>query len=125
MLRTFALSTIVCTICVGAGAQPAKLDANKRVLENPAGMTLYVFDRDEVGVDKTSQCNGECAKRWPPFLASTSDKASNDWSVEPRQDGSKQRAYKGRPLYTFSGDKSPGETNGLSQNGNTWHVAQP
>ena len=125
MRRTIALLMIVCTICVGAYAQPVKLDTNKRILEDPAGMTLYVFDRDEVGVDRTSQCNGECAKRWPPFLASASDKVNNDWGVEPRQDGSKQWTYKGRPLYTFSGDKGPGETNGLSQNGNTWHVAQP
>ena len=125
MLRTFVLSAIVSTICFGANAQQVKLDNDKHVLENSTGMTLYVFDRDEVGVDKTSQCNGECAKRWPPFLTSASDKANGDWGIEPRQDGSKQWAYKGRPLYTFSGDKGPGQTNGLSQNGNTWHVAQP
>ena len=47
-----------------------------------------------------------------------------DWSVITRKGGSKQWAYKGRPLYTYEKDKRPGETkdDGAEK---TWHQAMP
>jgi predicted lipoprotein with Yx(FWY)xxD motif len=56
------------------------------VLTNPAGMTLYTFDKDAAGSGK-SVCNGDCAMKWPPFAAGTSDRGSGDYSVITRDDG--------------------------------------
>ncbi len=91
-----------------------------QTLVDPSGMTLYTFDRD---ADGKSACNGSCAKNWPPFSAASST-ASGAWSVVTRDDGSKQWAYKGKPLYTWAKDTKPGDVTGDGFN-NVWHVAQP
>jgi predicted lipoprotein with Yx(FWY)xxD motif len=44
--------------------------------------------------------------------------------VITREDGSKQWAYKGKPLYTWTKDQKPGEKTGDNFN-NVWHVATP
>jgi predicted lipoprotein with Yx(FWY)xxD motif len=85
------------------------------------GMTLYVFDRDASG---KSNCNGPCAVNWPPLVADTDAKAAGDFAFITREDGRKQWAYKGKPLYTWSKDKNPGDTNGDGVN-NVWHIAAP
>lgn len=85
------------------------------------GMTLYVFDRDASG---KSNCNGPCAVNWPPLIADTDAKVSGDFSFITRDDGRKQWAYKGKPLYTYGKDKSPGDTGGNGVN-NVWHIAAP
>src|SRR6478609_7172807 len=81
--------------------QPANVAGG--MLTNPAGMTLYVFDRDTAGSGK-SACNGPCATNWPPLMASDGAKPSGDYGLVTRDDGMKQWAYKGKPLYTWSKD---------------------
>ena len=49
-----------------AAEAPAKKANN--VLVNPAGMTLYVWDKDQANSGK-SGCNDKCAVNWPPFTA--------------------------------------------------------
>ncbi len=107
-------------------AQPAKIAATAKgeMLQAPNGMTLYVLDRDVSGQGK-STCNGDCAKLWPPLAVSDGSKATGDWSVIARDDGTSQWAYKGRPLYTWSKDTKPGETSGDNFAGGKWHVARP
>ena len=85
-------------------------------------MTLYTFDRDATG---KSNCNGQCAVNWPPLGADGGSQPVGNWSVVTRDDGSKQWAYKGQPLYTWVKDQKPGDTTGNGVNNNTWHVAQP
>jgi predicted lipoprotein with Yx(FWY)xxD motif len=85
-------------------------------------MTLYTFDRDVPG---KSNCNGQCAANWPPLRADGTSQPSGNWSVVTRDDGSKQWAYKGKPLYTWVKDQKPDDTTGNGVNNNTWHVAQP
>ena len=68
-------------------------------------MTLYVFDRDAGG---KSACNGPCAANWPPLLVVGDGKAAGDWTIIVRDDGGKQWAYKGKPLYTWSKDTKAG-----------------
>jgi len=92
------------------------------VLADIKGMTLYAFDRDTTA-DK-SACNGQCAQNWPPLMASGDAKPTGDWTVVTRDDGSKQWANKGKPLYTWSKDAKPGDTTGEGVN-NVWHVAKP
>ena len=90
------------------------------VLTNTAGMTLYTFDKDAGG---KSACNGPCATNWPPLKAAADAKASGDWSIITRDDGSKQWAIKGKPLYNYSKDTKAGDKAGDNFN-NLWHVAK-
>ena len=94
------------------------------VLVSPNQMTLYVFDKDVVGSGK-SGCNGPCATNWPPLAAPSGAKPIADWSPVTRDDGSKQWAYKGRPLYTWAKDTKPGDTTGDGMASNAWHTAKP
>ncbi|MBF8804052.1 hypothetical protein [Pseudomonas asiatica] len=76
------------------------------MLVDHAGMTLYTFDKDAGG---KSMCNGECAKNWPPLMVQANDEPAKDkWTVVMRDDGSKQWAYDGKPLYTFINHKTAG-----------------
>lgn len=95
--------------------------AKGKTLVDGKGMTLYIFDRDAAG---KSNCNGQCAVNWPPLAAAADSKASGDWSVVTRDDGGKQWAYKGKPLYAFAKDTKPGDATGDGVN-NVWHIAAP
>jgi predicted lipoprotein with Yx(FWY)xxD motif len=95
--------------------------AKGKALVDGKGMTLYVFDRDASG---KSNCNGACATNWLPLPAAADAKASGDWAVVARDDGHKQWAYKGKPLYTWSKDAKPGDITGDGLN-NVWHIAAP
>lgn len=91
------------------------------VLTAPNGMTLYRFDPD---TSTTSACTGGCASVWPPVTgpatAGTGVTAS-DLGTITRSDGTVQVTYQGHPLYTYTGDTAPGQTNGNGVQG-TWHV---
>jgi predicted lipoprotein with Yx(FWY)xxD motif len=97
---------------------PAKMTDG--VLTNSAGMTLYTFDKDAGG---KSTCNGPCAANWPPLMAGGDAKAAGDWSIVTRDDGAKQWAYKGKPVYLWAKDTKPGDKTGDGFN-NVWHVVK-
>lgn len=104
-----------------APAAPAKVTDG--TLVGPNSMTLYVFDKDAAGSGK-SACNGPCATNWPPLAADSYAKASGEFSVITRDDGARQWAYKGKPLYYWAKDQKPGDRSGDNFN-NVWHVARP
>ena len=104
-----------------APAAPTKTAGG--VLTNSAGMTLYTFDKDAAGSGK-SVCNGPCATNWPPLMAAADAKPSGDYTVITRDDGGKQWAYKGKPLYLWIKDSKPGDKTGDGFN-NAWRVARP
>lgn len=114
---------LVAAGALAQGMAPAKVaDTSKgKALVDAKGMTLYTFDRDAPG---KSNCNGQCAQNWPPLMAEAGASASGDWSVVTRDDGSKQWAYKGKPLYLWVKDTKPGEVTGDGVN-NVWHLATP
>lgn len=103
-----------------AADAPAKL-ANGALVD-AKGMTLYTFDKDS---DGKSACNGPCATNWPPLMAAADAKASGDWTIVTRDDGSKMWALKGKPLYTFAKDTKPGDTTGDGFLNGAWHIAKP
>jgi predicted lipoprotein with Yx(FWY)xxD motif len=85
-------------------------------------MTLYTFDKDTGG---KSACNGQCTTNWPPLMAGSNAMAMGDYTIVVRDDGSKQWAHNGKPLYTWKNDKKPGDLEGDGFANGAWHVAKP
>ncbi len=90
------------------------------VLVDASGMTLYTFDKD---TENKSNCNGKCAEAWPPLMAPADAKAMGKLTVATRDDGSKQWAHEGKPLYLWMKDQKPGDTTGDNVK-NVWHVVK-
>lgn len=91
------------------------------VLAGVDGRTLYGFTNDLRG---QTTCFGTCAEAWPPVVVGP------DWTVGPeldsgvfstvdRGDGTKQLVAGKWPLYYYSGDAAPGDTNGQAS-GRVW-----
>ncbi len=93
------------------------------VLVGPNNMTLYTFDRDVANSGK-SVCNGQCAINWPPLMAAETDKPMGDYTVVTRDDGKKQWAVKGKPLYYWVKDAKPGDKTGDGV-GDAWRLVKP
>jgi predicted lipoprotein with Yx(FWY)xxD motif len=106
--------------CAMMSPSPAKMEGGVMVGQN--GMTLYTFDKD-VANSGRSVCVDKCAVNWPPFMAGASASDSGDWTVVTRADGSKQWAYKGKPLYYWIKDTKPGDKTGDNVGG-VWHVVR-
>jgi predicted lipoprotein with Yx(FWY)xxD motif len=118
----FALATLAgCSTMSMSENSPIK--TMNGVLTGPNSMTLYTFDRDAVGSGK-SVCNGPCATNWPPLAAAANATAKGDLTVVTRDDGSKQWASKGKPLYYWIKDTKAGDTTGDGVN-NVWRTAKP
>ncbi|MEW6020804.1 MAG: hypothetical protein AB1807_01570 [Pseudomonadota bacterium] len=112
-----ALGTALVLVSSTASAQSLKkIDG---MLADAAGMTVYTFDKDKPGSGK-SACNDGCAKMWPPVPV-TGDSVTSPYSVVTRDDGSKQLAYKGKPLYLYAKDAKAGERKG-DKVMDVWHV---
>lgn len=108
--------------CLQAAEPPRTANTpNGPTLTDARGMTLYTFDKDSNG---KSACTGKCAENWPPLTADATGSAPAGYSVITRDDGGKQWAYKGRPLYRWVKDTKPGDTTGDGVNG-SWHIARP
>jgi predicted lipoprotein with Yx(FWY)xxD motif len=122
MTRQLILAIALAAPIAAFAQAPAKVVDG--VIVNSAGMTLYTFDKDAPGSGK-SVCNGPCAKNWPPLAADASAKAGGEYSIVTRDDGGKQWAYKGKPLYLWIKDQKPGDKTGDGFNNNVWHAAKP
>ena len=96
---------------------------NNGIFTSSYGRTIYTFDKDQAGSGK-SACVATCADNWPPVFVEPGIMLSGDFSSISRNDGQKQLAYKGKPLYFFIKDKNPGDKNGDNVN-NVWHVVTP
>ena len=110
-----------CTAYEIRPAAPAMV--SNGILIGNNSMTLYTFDKDVADSGK-SVCNGPCATNWPPLYAMDGVSASGDYSIITRDDGKKQWALKGKPLYYWAKDQKPGDKTGDGFN-NVWHVAKP
>lgn len=93
------------------------------VLTNSKGFVLYWLSKDDKGVK--SVCTGNCLTAWPavtgqPTIAS-GIKLNGFIGTITRPGGVIQATYNGYPLYTYAGDKAPGQTSGNGEAG-VWHV---
>ncbi len=116
-----SLAASLLAACASMAGEPAKVADG--VLTGPNGMSLYTFDKDAAGSGK-SVCNGQCAVNWPPLMAGDMDQASGDYSIITRDDGKKQWAFKGKPLYYWVKDSKPGDRTGDGVN-KVWQLARP
>ena len=100
-------------------------DGAGKFFTDSKGMTLYIFKKDS---PSKSVCAGPCVVKWPLYFRETVSVPEGvraaDFSTITREDGKRQTAYKGWPLYYYSGDKAPGDTLGHGL-GNVWFVANP
>jgi len=100
-------------------------DDHGEVLADSERMTLYVFDGD---IDaEGSACTGSCAEAWPPMTTdgpiAVREGVSAPLDTIDRGDGSTQIVTGDRPLYTFSGDSEPGDTEGQGVDDSWWVVS--
>jgi predicted lipoprotein with Yx(FWY)xxD motif len=90
------------------------------VLVGSDGLTLYTKSGDS---STHSTCTGSCASAWPPLLVKAGTKIKGGSGVHgafttfKRSDGTTQVAYKGKPLYAWTGDYYPGDTTGQGVGG--------
>ena len=95
---------------------------SQQVLVDSQGMTLYWFAPD---TSTKSNCSGSCATYWPPVKGpvTAGSGVTGTLGTITRSDGTMQATYMGHPLYTYIGDKSPGQAkgNGLNISGGLWY----
>ena len=118
LLPTLVLSLAALASGVAMAAAPIKTVGG--MLVNTAGMTLYTFDNDTAGSGK-SACNGPCAALWPPLMAGANDQPSGNYTLVTRDDGAKQWAYKGKPVYFYKPDTKAGDRTGDNFR-DVWHI---
>lgn len=104
----------------GSIVQTKTTSSGSQYLADANGNALYTYGGDTTGV---SNCSGSCIASWPVYQAtSSSTSLPANVTVITRSDGSKQYAYKGLPLYTFSGD-SVGQATGDGVS--NFHLTKP
>ena len=112
----------------GATAQTSALKVTRTsagtVLASSRGLTLYYYTEDKPGSGK-SACTGSCASAWPPLAAPVRAPAGvrlpGPLGVITRPGGGAQVTINGYPIYTYAGDKAPGQVAGNGTEG-AWHV---
>ena len=128
-----ALGALALAVPAGAAAKgPATVKVSNsslgRILVDGGGRTLYMFTKDRRGKDRCVTIQG-CTSVWPPLttngkpVARSGAKASLLGTIK-LPNGRLQVTYAGHPLYTYSADVMPHETDyvGSPQFGGTWYA---
>ena len=123
LIGLVATTTLAACASMMGGAMAPYTKINDGILVSSNNMTLYTFAKDTAGSGK-STCNGPCATNWPPLLVDGSPAVSGDYGVITRDDGKKQLAYKGMPLYFWTKDTKPGDKTGDGFLNGAWHIVK-
>jgi predicted lipoprotein with Yx(FWY)xxD motif len=126
-----ALALAVPAMAASKGQASVKVSGSSlgKILVNGAnGRTLYVFSKDTRNKDNCFAISG-CASTWPALttkgkpLAGTGAKKSLLGTTK-LPNGKLQVTYAGHPLYVYSGDFGPHQTDyvGFPQFGGTWYA---
>ncbi|MDR6980875.1 putative lipoprotein with Yx(FWY)xxD motif [Streptomyces sp. 3330] len=96
------------------------------VVTNAAGFVLYRFDKD---APSQSNCFDQCEKTWPPYVVKPGGKVFIDGINKAdvgfiKRDKGFQVTIGKAPVYLFSKDLAPGDTNGQGVGG-TWFGVTP
>ena len=95
----------------------------KTVLVTTGGRTLYSLSAETNG---RFICTATCLTVWRPLTVAAATKPLGPVKLGTieRPEGKTQVTYKGKPLYTFSGDTNAGQANGEGiKDVGTWHAA--
>ena len=89
------------------------------------GYSLYMYTPD----NGTPMCTGTCSDTWKPWATTGAPVAGNGVdgakvATVQHPSGVTQVTYNGHPLYHYSGDSAPGDTNGQGRN-NYWYLVTP
>jgi predicted lipoprotein with Yx(FWY)xxD motif len=97
-----------------------------KILVNSRGFTLYAFTPDKRNTDHCQNVKG-CLSAWPALTSSGKPTAgpgikSSLLGTIKLKDGARQVTYAGHPLYTYAGDRGPGQTSyvNFKQYGGRW-----
>lgn len=105
---------------------PAEIKAVPRghgwTFTDARGMTLYTYANDEKKPNG-SLCVDQCAQHWPPVLADAGARPVGLWGLIVRDDGARQWALNGRPVYRYADDPAPGAAFGDGHE-KAWRVAE-
>jgi predicted lipoprotein with Yx(FWY)xxD motif len=133
VIGTLAVFALLAGVAVGASTLTVRSSANstlgETVLVNPAGRTMYSLGGESAHhlLCKSS----ECAHVWPPLTVpsrTTRLKAGagvhGALAMIKRPNGSMQVTLRGKPLYSYSGDRVAGQAagEGIRSFGGTWHA---
>jgi predicted lipoprotein with Yx(FWY)xxD motif len=132
---TSAAGTVAPTTPAGTATAPADEEAAVLIADSDLGQiltaadgkTVYLFMPDAQGAPT---CTDSCAKAWPPLTVDEASEVTGGDGVDASLLGTaahpagSQVTYNGWPLYFFSGDSAPGDTNGQGQGG-VWYVVDP
>jgi predicted lipoprotein with Yx(FWY)xxD motif len=118
-MNKLILATLATAFTANIAIAQSVTEANG-ILADASGRTLYTFDKD---ASNKSNCNDGCAANWPPFLVKEGDHTPATFNVITRDDGTKQWALNGKPLYFFAADVQAGDAKGDGKGG-VWHVVR-
>ena len=94
------------------------------ILASSRGLTLYYYSEDKPGSGR-SVCTGSCATAWPPLAAPVRAPAGvrlpGPLGMITRPGGVTQVTINGYPIYTYAGDKAPGQDTGNGIEG-AWRI---
>jgi predicted lipoprotein with Yx(FWY)xxD motif len=65
----------------------------------------------EIGVANV-RCDAACRREWHPYAAPDGAQPQGQWTIAVHTDGVRQWVYQGYALWTYDGDKKPGDING-------------
>jgi len=93
-------------------------------LTDGQGRSLYMFASD---TSSKSSCTGQCLTSWPALTGTATASGAANASLLGTLSGTGQVTYGGHPLYTYSGDKSAGDTTGqgIDNFGAKWWLLTP
>jgi predicted lipoprotein with Yx(FWY)xxD motif len=130
-LLATALVALLVPAVAGAGRaskrvakQAENTTLGRTVLTTTKGRTLYSLSAETNG---RFICTGACAaSTWHPLVVPSGVKPTGPVKLGTieRPEGKTQVTFKGRPLYSFSGDSKTGDVNGEGiKDVGTWHAA--
>ncbi|MDB5397521.1 MAG: hypothetical protein JWM91_5027 [Rhodospirillales bacterium] len=100
------------------------------VFADASGRTLYAWFQPLDHLKMT--CNDACMRNyWKPMPAPDNVRTDAGWTAVIREDGSRQLAYGGQPLYSFAQDSRPGDIAGYNfgyradQQSGAWQPVRP
>jgi predicted lipoprotein with Yx(FWY)xxD motif len=115
----------------GAVTEEAELEVETsdlgEIVVDGEGMTVYVFDNDTQGTDR-SACEDACAALWPAVITESDtpsvEGVTGTVGTIEAIEGGQQVTLNGWPLYTYTEDTAPGDVTGQAFN-DVWWVVDP